>query len=101
MNKEYLHYHNNNPASLCFRVGFLYRCFRPCPPCPQENCAPPPFECPCNDIHCPKKLKANKDNTQKKKDCGGVAGAVGDVSICLDVTDDMQIDGMYSIVLGQ
>jgi len=75
---------NNNAAN---------RCFRPCPPCPQENCAPPPFECPCNDIHCPKKLKPNKDNTQKKKGCG-VAGAVGDVSICLDVTDDMQIDGI-------
>jgi len=75
---------NNNAAN---------RCFRPCPPCPQEDCPPPPFECPCNDIHCPKKLKANKDNVQKKG-CEGVGAEIGNVNVCIDVTDDLQIEGI-------
>jgi len=44
---------NNNAAN---------RCVRPCPPCPQGDCEPPPFECPCNDVSCPKKLKPKNDN---------------------------------------
>jgi len=76
---------NNNAAN---------RCFKPCPPCPQQSCAPVPFECPCNDVHCPKKLKANKDVVQKKKDCKGMGGAIGNVDICIDVTDDLEIEGI-------
>jgi len=44
---------NNNAAN---------RCLRPCPPCPQGDCEPPPFECPCNDVSCPKKLKPKNNN---------------------------------------
>ena len=42
----------------------LDRCARPCPPCPQKDCEPPPFECPCNDVSCPKKLKPKNDNME-------------------------------------
>jgi len=78
---------NNNAAN---------RCFRPCPPCPQGDCPPPPFECPCNDIHCPKKLKANKENVQKtdSKAKGLKAGTVGNVDVSIDVTDDLRIEGI-------
>ena len=74
-------------------IDFQNRCFRPCPPCPQENCPPPPFECPCNDIHCPKKLKANKENVQKKKGCEGLGGEIGNINVCIDVTEDLEIEG--------
>jgi len=46
---------NNNAAN---------RCARACPPCPQKDCEPPPFECPCNDVSCPKKLKPKNDNME-------------------------------------
>jgi len=80
---------NNNAAN---------RCFKPCPPSSQQSCAPVPFECPCNDVHCPKKLKANKDVVQKKKDCKGMGGAIGNVDICIDVTDDLEIEGIDILV---
>jgi len=74
---------NNNAAN---------RCFKPCPPCPQEDCEPLPFECPCNDLHCPKKLKANKQNVVPATK--GLSMEIGNLEVSVDITEDLVVEGI-------